>query len=98
VLADRSETLVRQIGTTGYVAVNGWWSPDGSTIAWSDPAGVHVENADGTDQRLLVAHESGCNTACTQPSFIWTPDGTALDVGGVGLQTDEFLFVTTPDG
>jgi hypothetical protein len=93
VLVDRSGALVRQIGTAGYVAVDGRWSPDGSTIAWSDPAGVHVENADGTDQRLLVAHEGGCNTACTQPSFIWTPDGTALDVGGVGQQTDEFLYV-----
>lgn len=93
VLVDHSGALVRQIGTAGYVLVNGEWSPDGQSIAWSDPAGVHVENADGTNQRLLVAHVAGCNTACTQPSFIWTPDGTALDVGGVGQQTDEFLYV-----
>ena len=93
VLVDRSGALVRQIGTAGYVAVNGEWSPNGQSIAWSDPAGVHVEDADGTNARLLVPHEAGCNTACTQPAFIWTPDGTALDVGGVGQQTNEFLYV-----
>ncbi len=93
VLVDRSGSLVRQIGTAGYVAVNGEWSPNGQSIAWSDPAGVHVEDADGSNARLLVAHEAGCNTACTQPSFIWTPDGTGLDVGGVGPQTNEFLYV-----
>ena len=93
VLVDRSGKLVRKIGTPGYVLVRGKWSPNGQSIAWSDPQGVHVENADGTNQRLLVAHEPGCNTSCTQPWFIWTPDGTALDVGGVGKQTDEFLLV-----
>jgi hypothetical protein len=93
VLVDRSGTLIRQIGTAGYVAVDGKWSPDGQSIAWSDPVGVHIEDANGTNQRLLVAHVPGCNTACTQPAFIWTPDGTALDVGGVGQQTDEFLYV-----
>jgi len=93
VLVDRSGALVRQIGTAGYVLVNGEWSPNGQSIAWSDPAGVHVENADGTNERLLVAHVAGCDTACAQPEFIWTPDGTALDVGGVGQQTDEFLYV-----
>lgn len=93
VLVDRNGTLVRRIGTAGYVLVKGEWSPDGHSIAWSDPAGVHVENADGTNERLLVAHVPGCNTSCAQPSFIWTPDGTALDVGGVGRQTDEFLHV-----
>ncbi|HEY1565106.1 MAG TPA: hypothetical protein VGF72_10525 [Gaiellaceae bacterium] len=93
VLVDRSGALVRRIGDAGYVAVAGKWSPDGSTIAWSDPAGVHVENADGTNARLLVPFVPGCNTSCTQPSFIWTPDGTALDVGGVGQQTNELLYV-----
>src|SRR5579885_1210022 len=93
VLVDRSGRLVRKIGAAGYVAVDGKWSPNGQSIAWSDPAGVHVEDADGTNERLLVAHLPGCNTACTQPSFVWTPDGTALDVGGVGRQTNEFLYV-----
>jgi hypothetical protein len=92
-LVDRSGKLLRTIGTAGYVLVKGEWSPDRQSIAWSDPAGVHVENADGTNQRLLVAHVPGCNTACTQPAFVWTPDGTGLDVGGVGKQTDEFLYV-----
>ena len=93
VLVDRNGALVRRIGTAGYVLVNGEWSPNGQSIAWSDPAGVHVEDADGTNQRLLVPHVAGCNTACTQPAFIWTPDGTAIDVGGAGQQTDEFLYV-----
>jgi hypothetical protein len=93
VLVDRSGKLIREIGTSGYVAVTGEWSPNRQSIAWSDPQGVHVEDADGTNARLLVAHQAGCNTACTQPSFIWTPDGTALDVGGVGQQTNEFLYV-----
>jgi hypothetical protein len=93
VLVDGSGALVRQIGTAGYVLVNGEWSPNRQSIAWSDPAGVHVEDADGTNQRLLVPHVAGCNTSCTQPSFIWTPDGTALDVGGVGKQTNELLLV-----
>jgi hypothetical protein len=93
VLVDRSGKVIRQIGTAGYVLVTGEWSPNGESIAWSDPAGVHVENTDGTNARLLVAHVPGCNTSCTQPSFTWEPDGTALDVGGVGQQTDEFLRV-----
>ncbi len=93
VLVDRSGRLVRTIGTSGYVLVKGEWSPDGQSIAWSDPQGVHVEDADGTNQRLLVAHVPGCNTSCTQPTFVWTPDGTALDVGGVGQQTNELLLV-----
>jgi hypothetical protein len=93
VLVDRSGKLIRSIGTSGYVAVKGEWSPNGESIAWTDPQGVHVEDADGTNARLLLAHEPGCNTACTQPSFIWTPDGTGLDVGGVGRETDEFLYV-----
>lgn len=93
VLVDRSGKPLRKIGTSGYVAVRGEWSPNRQSIAWSDPAGVHVENADGTSARLLVAHVSGCTTFCTQPVFIWEPDGTALDVGGVGKQTNEFLRV-----
>jgi len=93
VLVDASGHLIRKIGTSGYVLVRGEWSPNRQSIAWSDPQGVHVEDADGTNQRLLVAHVPGCNTLCTQPWFIWTPDGTALDVGGVGKQTNELLLV-----
>jgi hypothetical protein len=93
VLVDQSGKLVRKIGTAGYVLVKGEWSPNRQSIAWSDPQGVHVEDADGTNARLLLPHQPGCNHSCTQPSFIWTPDGTALDVGGAGQQTDEFLLV-----
>lgn len=93
VLVNRSGTLVRKIGTSGYVLVKGEWSPNRQSIAWSDPAGVHVEDADGSNSRLLVAHVPGCNTSCTQPDFVWEPDGTALDVGGVGQQTNELLRV-----
>lgn len=93
VLVDRSGRLLRRIGTPGWVAVNGKWSPNRESIAWSDPAGVHVEDADGSGARLLVPHRPGCDTACTQPAFVWEPDGTALDVGGVGTQTNELLHV-----
>lgn len=93
VLVDRSGKPVRTIGTPGYVLVKGEWSPNGRSIAWSDPAGVHVEDADGTNARVLVAHVPGCDTSCTQPVFVWEPDGTALDVGGVGKQTNELLHV-----
>lgn len=79
VLVDRSGKVVRSIGTAGYDLVVGEWSPNRQTIAWSDPQGIHVENADGTNARLLLAHP-----ATGQPSFIWSPDGSGLDVGGVG--------------
>lgn len=79
VLVDRSGKVVRSIGTAGYDLVVGEWSPNGQSIAWSDPQGIHVEDADGTNVRLLVTHPSR-----GQPAFIWSPDGTALDVGGAG--------------
>lgn len=54
------------------------WSPDGSRIAFAgiEPSGIHVMNADGSDQIRL-----------TTDGFLpdWSPDGTKI-----ALQTEVF--------
>jgi Tol biopolymer transport system component len=69
------------------------WSPDDSMVAWAARDGLHVENADGSAPRLLVAGSTSCTGACTPLGFVWSPDSRSLTVGGAGPQTNELLLV-----
>jgi TolB protein len=77
------------------------WSPNGERFAyWSDasgsePAGIFVMNADGTEAHLILQDPLGADTA----NIAWSPDGrqlawTAKFEGGGGSP----VFVMNADG
>jgi hypothetical protein len=70
----------------------GRWSPDDASIAWEDPAGIHVEGADGSNPRLLVPVDRSCR-GCAQLSFIWAPASRSLVVGSAGARGNELQLV-----
>jgi Tol biopolymer transport system component len=74
------------------------WSPDDSMIAWASRDGIHLENANGSAQRLLVPASTSCKGSCTILQFIWSPDSRALAVGGAGAQTNGLLLVPIDGG
>jgi Tol biopolymer transport system component len=74
------------------------WSPDGRMIAWPDPAGVNVENSNGSDRRLLVAASTTCAPECVGVSFAWSPDSKSIAVGGAGKQTNHLVTVDVATG
>jgi Tol biopolymer transport system component len=68
-------------------------------IAWSSPAGVTVERADGRAKRVLVPAVAGCKTFCASlMSFDWSPDSKQLLVGGAGKQTNLLVSVSVGTG
>jgi hypothetical protein len=69
------------------------WSPNDSLIAWVDPVGLHVEAADGSDPRLLVAEPGGSCKDCQQLSFLWSPDSRSLIVGSAGPNKNQLQRV-----
>ena len=82
-------------------AADAAYSPDGARIAWLDhhtviPPALHVSNADGTDDTVLVAASEQASPA----SASWSPDGTriafARRVGTTGGQAE--IFVMNADG
>lgn len=61
------------------------WSPDGSMIGWIGADGLTVERADAPSQpRVLVRPAAHCSIICGPLSFVWSPDGRELLVGGAG--------------
>jgi len=75
------------------------WSPDGTHIAYLDAAGLHVQNLDGSDDRLLVSHPRCDNDQCLgNLDFAWSPDGTRIIVGGAGHWTNQLLVVDVASG
>jgi Tol biopolymer transport system component len=70
----------------------GRWSPDDRSIAWLDPSGISVAQADGSNTRLLVPANKSC-PGCQQLSFIWSPDSRSLVVGSAGTQGNELRRV-----
>ena len=70
------------------------WSPDGSKIAFNSAQnGIYVMNADGSDQRLLLA-------GARDPA--WSPDGTKIAYTGPGGESDQLnatdIWVMDADG
>jgi len=90
-LVDRSGHALRVLSTAHY-GTWGRWSPDDASIAWEDPAGIHVESADGSNPRLLVPVNEGCRR-CAQLSFIWAPGSRALVVGSAGAGGNQLQLV-----
>lgn len=78
------------------VAVVSAWSPDGTRIAYitglDEQRGLHVVNADGSDDRLLFAGTPG--RMVSSPS--WSPDGTRLVFNTIYSETA--LYVVNVDG
>ena len=66
------------------------WSPDGSTFAFysEDDGGVHLVDADGTNERALHQRTGGPN----QDSPSWSPDGRWISFAAGGV------FAAHPDG
>lgn len=68
--------IVNLAVTSGFWGAS--WSPDGSQIvfgrAFGDRTSLHVIDADGTDERVLV--EAGPNERFLYPS--WSPDGRTI--------------------
>jgi WD40-like Beta Propeller Repeat len=61
------------------------WSPDGSMLAWIGDEGVIVQRADARSRpRLLVSTPTSCSLLCGPLTFVWSPDGRKLLVGGAG--------------
>jgi hypothetical protein len=88
-LVDRHGRVLRVVSAARF-GTFGRWSPNGQTIAWRDPAGIHIANANGSNARLLVAGASACEQ-CQQFSFLWSPDGRSLVVGSEGPKGNELL-------
>jgi Tol biopolymer transport system component len=108
---------VSLLSHTGDLPLGVTWSPDGRRLAylgesgWSYApddlglshgcAGLHVTNADGTDDRTLVAasrfHDGGCIGIWTPA---WSPDGRSIAFSrstrhfGGGMD----LYLISPDG
>ena len=93
-IVSRNGTLERVVAPAGssypYQAA---FSPDGSQLAWAARDGVHVEDADGTGERIVVPASTACKDRCSVFSFAWAPDSRALAVGGAGGRTNELLLV-----
>ncbi len=66
------------------------WSPDGQRIAYTSNEGVHLMNADGTDQRLLAGTGEPCLNAV--PSVSWCGDGKRL------VYNKQYLWIIGVDG
>ena len=69
------------------------FSPDGTRIAFSNPAEIYVMNADGTKQTNLT-NDAGASRD-TNPVF--TPDGKRIAFTGNPVSSDE-IFVVNVDG
>jgi Tol biopolymer transport system component len=74
------------------------WSPDGRMIAWLDPAGLSVENSNGSARRLLVAPSKVCAPECIRMTFAWSPDSKSIAVGGAGKETNHLLVADVATG
>ena len=95
-LVDRQGHVLRVISTARFGTI-GRWSPDRTKIAWKDPSGIHLENADGSKAHLLVPTQAACKT-CQALSFAWSPDGRSLVVGSAGSKGNELLRVPVDGG
>lgn len=51
---------VLRVVARGVSLTDARWSPNGRMIAWLDARGLNVENADGSERRLLAAHSTHC--------------------------------------
>lgn len=91
VLTDRRGRILRVLSTASY-GTFARWSPDDASIAWEDPAGIHVEAADGSGKRLLVSSAGSC-ARCQNVGFVWSPDSRSLVVGPAGPKGDELQRV-----
>jgi hypothetical protein len=91
VVADRRGRVLRVLSTarSGTYAL---WSPDDSMIAWKDPAGIHVERADGSAPRLLVRARTSC-VNCQTLDFIWAASAHSLTVARLGPSGAELRLV-----
>lgn len=109
VLAPKTHEVVEIVTGTGRVlrvvdhtptAGVARWSPDGRTIAWTNSAGLYVENNDGSDRRLLVAAaaQGRCVSTCVGMTFAWSHDGESIAVGGVGEYTNRLVSVDVASG
>lgn len=68
----------------------GDWSPDGSHIVFSGPAGITVMNQDGSQQTPLGLHG-------VQPR--WSPDGTRLVfTSGASYASEGMIHIANADG
>jgi dipeptidyl aminopeptidase/acylaminoacyl peptidase len=74
------------------------WSPNGRMIAWLDGRGLNVENANGTQRRLLVPVSTHCGVQCAGMSYAWAPSGRTIVVGGAGVTTEALLSVNVKTG
>jgi Tol biopolymer transport system component len=76
------------------------WSPDGRMIAWTNLAGLYVENEDGSDRRLLVAaaRRRSCVSRCVAMTFAWSHDSKSIAVGGVGEYTNHLVAADVASG
>jgi Tol biopolymer transport system component len=87
-VVDRRGHVLRVLSKAHYGTV-GRWSPNDASIAWLDPAGIHVEGADGSNPRLLVP---ACQS-CSPLSLTWSPDSRALAVGSAGANGNQLQLV-----
>ncbi len=90
-VVNRSGRVLRVLSTARH-GTWGRWSPDDSSIAWEDPAGIHVEGADGSNQLLLVPVNKNCQ-GCQQLSFVWSPDSRTVVVGSAGAKGNQLQLV-----
>jgi Tol biopolymer transport system component len=63
------------------------WSPDGQQIAYTSVDGLHVMNADGRDNRLIVPGND------VEFMVQWSPDGQAI-----AYTDSDGLYTVKPDG
>ncbi|MGZ4416266.1 MAG: hypothetical protein ACXVRZ_18140 [Gaiellaceae bacterium] len=67
-------------------------------IAWLDPAGLNVENSDGSGRRLLIAPSKTCAPECIRMTFAWSPGSKSIAVGGAGRETNHLVTVDVATG
>lgn len=68
----------RNLTDAGFRQDDAVWSPDGRSLAFSSPYGLHIMRANGSRERLLVRSHSIGDRHFFPLSPAWSPDGTQL--------------------